>query len=152
MPATARRLGTTTEAVARMRPEEQLDYVERYLRPYAGRMRTQQDAYLVVLYPAAIGKPASQVLFTQGPRAYEQNKGLDRHQTGRITVGDTLAAVERHQQAPGSPAAATARDWGQVLFGTATPRQPVQASAAAPGAAAALAPPTDWGSVLFGTA
>lgn len=108
MPSTARALGTTTDALARMRPEEQLDYVEQYLKPYAGRMRSQQDAYMAVLYPQALGKPASHVLFQQGTRAYEQNKGLDPQQTGQVTIGDTLRTVGRFVRGALTPASAEA--------------------------------------------
>ena len=144
MPKTARQLGTTTDDLARMTPEQQLDYVERYLRPYAGRMRTQQDAYMAVLSPSAIGKPASQVLFAQGTRAYELNKALDPAQTGRVTIGDTMRSVGRHLQASGTPArAAAATDWGAALFDTAAP--------GASGLQATGHAQPDWGQTLFGT-
>lgn len=77
LPATARGLGTSTEQLARMTPEEQLAYVERYLQPYRGSVRTLQDAYMAVLNPSAIGKPASHVLFREGTTAYTQNRALD---------------------------------------------------------------------------
>lgn len=134
MPATARQLGTTTEALARMAPEEQLDYVERYLRPYAGRMRTQQDAYLAVLNPSAMGKPASQVLFREGTPQYALNKALDKEGKGTVTIGDTVASVGRFVGRLVTPASAEAspvrgaggaavspaagRDLSQELYGT----------------------------------
>ena len=34
-------------------------YVERYLRPYAGRMSDLASAYMAVLWPAAVRKPLS---------------------------------------------------------------------------------------------
>jgi hypothetical protein len=108
LPKTARQLGTSTDALARMSPEEQLDYVEQYLRPYAGRMTTQQDAYLAVLNPSAMGKPASHVLFTEGTPQYELNKALDKEQKGRVTVGDTLASVGRFMTGLVTPARAEA--------------------------------------------
>lgn len=144
LPATAQRLGTTTDDLARMTPEQQLDYVEQYLRPYAGRMRTQQDAYMAVLNPSAIGKSASYVVFQQGTRAYDLNKALDPAQTGRITIGDTMRSVGRHLQASGPSArAVAATDWGTVLFGTSAP--------GASGLQAAGRAQTDWGQTLFVT-
>lgn len=141
MPSTAKSLGTSTEALAGMTPEQQLDYVERYLKPYAGRMRTQQDAYLAVLNPSAMGKPASHVLFTQGTRAYELNKALDKEGKGQVTVGDTVASVGRFTGTRGQ-AAVAGTDWGSVLFAT-PPR----------GATAAPAPTAirDWSQELFAT-
>ena len=40
MPATAEGLGTTAEKLLKMTGEEQLDYVELFFRPYAGRSQT----------------------------------------------------------------------------------------------------------------
>jgi hypothetical protein len=142
LPATARQLGTTTEALARMTPEEQLAYVERYLQPYQGRLRSLQDTYMAVLMPAAIGKPASHILFRAGTRAYDLNRTLDTAQTGRVTIGDTMRSIGRHLQAPGAPVRlTTATEWGTELFGTP----------GASGLQAAGSAPTDWGQVLFAT-
>ena len=44
-----------------MTPEQQLDYVERYLEPYKGKIGTLKDLYMAVLYPAAIGKSEDSV-------------------------------------------------------------------------------------------
>ncbi|HWS55534.1 MAG TPA: penicillin-insensitive murein endopeptidase [Pyrinomonadaceae bacterium] len=93
MPATAKALGTTTAALAQMTAEEQLDYVEKYLRPYRNRMKTVEDAYMAVLYPAAIGKGADHVLFRKGTKVYQQNAGLDINRDGVITVGEAAAKV-----------------------------------------------------------
>ena len=97
MPETAKRLGTTTEALAKMTPEQQLDYVERYLEPYKGKIGTLKDLYMAVLYPAAVGKSEDTVLFSpdKTPAAYRQNAGLDAGNKGYVTVGDAVAAVER---------------------------------------------------------
>ena len=78
MPSTARRLGTTTEALARMSAVEQLEYVRRYFLPYKGKLSTVHDVYMAILWPAGIGKPLDAgVSREQCPRAYELNKGLD---------------------------------------------------------------------------
>ncbi len=62
MPATARSLGTTTEALASMSNVEQLDWVEKYIRYTMGYLGVKQladydDLYFLIFYPAAIGKP-----------------------------------------------------------------------------------------------
>src|SRR5215470_11415104 len=77
MPRTATSLGTSLAALAQMTPEAQLDYVERYFQPYRGKLKTLEDTYMAVLWPAALGKPNDYVLFRQGTTAYTQNQGLD---------------------------------------------------------------------------
>jgi LysM repeat protein len=93
MPSIATMLGTTTTALAQMTAEAQLDYVAKYFRPYRGRLRTIEDVYMAILWPAAIGKPAAHVLFAAPGRTYQQNKGLDRDRDGRVTKREAAAAV-----------------------------------------------------------
>jgi Transglycosylase SLT domain len=97
MPDTAKALGTTTEALAKMTPEQQLDYVEKYLTPYKGKLGNLKDAYLAVLKPAALGQGLDAPLFTRDTdgKAYLQNAGLDTGGKGQVTVGDALGAVMR---------------------------------------------------------
>jgi hypothetical protein len=150
MPKTAKGLGTTTTDLAQMTPEDQLDYVEKYLTPYKGRMKTLKDAYLAVLYPAAIGKSAVTPLFRQDlqPKAYAQNAGLDRDKKGVVTVGDALAAVTRGGEMPGTMVAARqaapVREWWQrpgATPQTSPETQPVPMTEVAS---------TDWAATLFG--
>ncbi|TGR96389.1 lytic transglycosylase, partial [Mesorhizobium sp. M2E.F.Ca.ET.209.01.1.1] len=77
MRLTADGLGTSLEALAQMSQVQQLGYVEKYLAPYAGRFNSLSDMYMSILYPAAIGKPEANVLFSAGTKAYSQNSGLD---------------------------------------------------------------------------
>lgn len=95
MPATARGLGTTTEALAAMTAVEQLDWVRRYFKPYQGRMLTLSDLYMAVLWPRAIGKPDNYVLWSKAtkPTTYAQNKGLDANKDGSITKQEAAAKV-----------------------------------------------------------
>lgn len=88
MPATARSLGTTTAALAAMSNVEQLAYVERYLKPYAPKVKRLIDLYLSVFYPAAVGKADNYVIARSGSAVYAQNAGLDIDKSGQITVGD----------------------------------------------------------------
>lgn len=96
MPATARNLGTSVEALASMSPEDQLNYVYKYFRPYKGRLKTLADVYMAVLWPAAIGKPDDFVLWDKQsrPTTYRQNAGLDVNKDGRITKGEAAAKVQ----------------------------------------------------------
>lgn len=87
MPRTAEGLGTTTERLARMTPEDQLNYVYKHFRPYAPRIRTLEDTYMAVLWPRAIGEPNDYVLWcrTERERTYLMNHGLDVNKDGKIT-------------------------------------------------------------------
>lgn len=95
MPKTAAALGTSTAALAGMSEIRQLDYVEKYLKPYAGRMTDLPSAYMAVLWPAAVRKPLSHVLFAAPTVAYEQNKGLDADKDGKVTKAEAAAKVQR---------------------------------------------------------
>ncbi|HEX8905679.1 MAG TPA: transglycosylase SLT domain-containing protein, partial [Longimicrobiaceae bacterium] len=78
--STAKDLGTTTAALKEMSAVEQLEFVEKYFKQFKKKFATHntlEDAYMAVLFPAAIGKGADHVLFRKGTTAYEQNKGLD---------------------------------------------------------------------------
>ncbi|YCO02867.1 transglycosylase SLT domain-containing protein [Vibrio sp. VNB-15] len=95
MPSTAEALGTSTKKLAKMSAIEQLDYVKAYFLPYKNRMVCLEDVYMAILYPAAIGKPHSHVLFKLGSIAYRQNAGMDRNNAGKITLGDVSYKVRR---------------------------------------------------------
>lgn len=95
MPSTARTLGTTTSKLASMTELQQLAYVERYLRPYSGRLSDLASAYMAVLWPAAVRKPLSHVLFASPSLAYDQNRGLDTDKDGKITKAEAAAKVQR---------------------------------------------------------
>lgn len=95
MPSTARALGTTTEELALMTRAEQMVYVEKYFDQFAGRIRngSLSDVYMAVLWPRAIGKSDSYVLFRSGTKVYEQNRGLDRNGDGTVTKFEASAKV-----------------------------------------------------------
>ncbi len=91
MPTTAKGLGTSTQALYKMNAIEQLDYVYKYFKPYANRMKCFSDLYLVCFFPAALGKPDDWVIQTSILSAYaiaSQNTGLDLNKDGKITVGE----------------------------------------------------------------
>jgi hypothetical protein len=92
MPRTAQGLGTTTEELAKMTAVEQLDWVEKYFRPYRHRVKTMSDMYMAILWPAAVGKVEEFVLFSGGI-AYRQNAGLDTNKDGIITKREAAAKV-----------------------------------------------------------
>ena len=58
IPRTAARFGATTEALRRMSAGAQFTYVEQYLRPFKGKLKTQADVYMAIFYPAYVGRPS----------------------------------------------------------------------------------------------
>lgn len=94
MPATARELGTSTEALARMGAVEQLEYVERYFnnRSDPGDLDTLEGVYTTVLHGSPRPDPDS-TLFARGTAAYRMNAPLDTNGDGRITSGEATSFV-----------------------------------------------------------
>lgn len=86
MPATARGLGTTTEALSRMSATEQLAYVEKYYAPFKGRINSGTDLYLATFWPAAVGKPDSYNI--GGAEVARVNGIFDLNKNGQITAGE----------------------------------------------------------------
>ena len=100
MPSTARALGTTVEKLARMSPEDQLNYVYKYFRPYAGRLNNLGDVYMAILWPKGVGKDDSYVLFdrAKAPTTFRQNAGLDLNKNGQVTREECLIKIEQKLQ------------------------------------------------------
>lgn len=74
---TAEDLGTTIDALYEMTGRQQMYYVEKYLTKRAksapgGRLTSQEDVYMAVFYPAAIGKPG----YTFSATVQAQNAGI----------------------------------------------------------------------------
>ncbi len=95
MPATARSLGTTTAALAGMSAIAQLAFVEKYFKQFKKPLTTLEDTYMAVLFPVAIGKGSSFVLFRKNSIAYRQNQPLDINDDGSVTAGEATAMVRR---------------------------------------------------------
>lgn len=95
MPSTAKGLGTSTDQLAAMTPESQLDYVEKYFEPYSGKLKNLGDVYMAILWPAGVGKSDDWVLWNQQdrPTTYRQNAGLDVNKDGVITRGEAIKKV-----------------------------------------------------------
>jgi hypothetical protein len=77
---------------------QQLDVVDHYMadriRVY-GQLRSLEDVYMSILFPAAIGQPDSFVLFTRGTTAYRQNAGLDADHDGTISKFEGAQGVRK---------------------------------------------------------
>lgn len=100
MPDTARRLGTTTDALKQMDGVQQLDYVYKYYKMTGVGDGSVGDLYMATFMPKYIGYPMEYVLGQQGAegfsgKVYAQNKGLDRNKDGKITVADVKQSVQR---------------------------------------------------------
>lgn len=96
MPTTAQNLGTTTAKIKQMTGEEQLDYVYKYFKPYAGKIKNLIDCYFVVFFPMAIGKSDNWVLQTSklsSNKIAQQNKGYDLNKDGKITRGEVAQQI-----------------------------------------------------------
>jgi peptidoglycan hydrolase-like protein with peptidoglycan-binding domain len=102
MPSTAKQLGTTTQSLASMTAEEQLEFVAKYFRQFKKPLQTIEDVYMSVLMPSAIGKGADFVLFRKPSKAYDQNRGLDINKDGQITVGEAADKVRKKLGAAGA--------------------------------------------------
>lgn len=101
MPSTAKGLGTTTDDLAKQTAVDQLDYVKKHFMPYKGRLNTLDDVYMAILWPAAVGKSEDHVLFDKEntkSKAYEQNKGLDSDNDGKVTKAEAAAKVRAKLQ------------------------------------------------------
>lgn len=96
MPSTAVALNTTTADLAKMTPEDQLNYVWKYFAPYKGRINSLGDMYMAILWPAGVGKPDNYVLWDKRtkPTTYRQNSGLDINRDDKITKAEAVSKVQ----------------------------------------------------------
>jgi len=98
MSFTAKNLGTTTSALARMSGPQQLGYVYKYFRQFGKDFSdwTLADTYMAVLFPKAIGKaPDWPMPWRYGKIAYRQNAGLDLNKDHVITKAEASHGVKR---------------------------------------------------------
>ena len=96
MPSTAVALGTSTQKLAAMTAEDQLNYVYKYFRPFAGRLNNLGDIYMAILWPRGVGQPDSYVLWDAGksPTTFRQNAGLDVNKDRKVTRAECLSKIE----------------------------------------------------------
>lgn len=96
MPSTAVSLGTSTAKLAAMTAEDQLNYVYKYFRPFAGRLHNLGDIYMAILWPKGVGQADSYVLWDAGrqPTTFRQNAGLDINKDRKVTRAECLSKIE----------------------------------------------------------
>ena len=97
--STAKGLGTTTAELAQMNRTQQMEYVEKYLRPFKGRMKNLGDVYMAIHWPGGVGKDDNYVMYREGSENYDKNRGLDVSGDGTVTRGE---ALQRVRQSSGS--------------------------------------------------
>ena len=95
MPTTAVGLGITVQALAAMSAEQQLDWVEKYFKPFKGKLGTLADLYMAILWPKAVGQPLEYVLWDKAkmPTTFRQNAGLDTNKDGLVTKAECSAKL-----------------------------------------------------------
>jgi hypothetical protein len=96
--STARSMGTSTEAIRRMSPVEQLRLVEQYLMPFRGRLDSLANVYLAVFRGFIIEGGEAAVIApldnsNKERRIYSLNRWLDFNGDGKITKGELSLAA-----------------------------------------------------------
>ncbi len=97
-PATAQGLGVTTEILRNLNHEQQLDYVEAYLKAMQqeqGTFNSLTDLYTAIQFPSAIGKDYCYTLYNKSEKEYTDHKILDSNKDGRITLKDIDDRMKR---------------------------------------------------------
>src|SRR5882672_7152456 len=106
---TAQGLGTTTEAIRRMSPVEQLGLVDKYLTPFRGRLNSLADVYSAVFRGFIVEGGDTSVVAplnssNKERRIYSLNRWLDSNGDGEITKGElALAAFSIGRFQPAAP-------------------------------------------------
>jgi hypothetical protein len=93
MPSTAKALGTSTEALAKMSNVQQLDYVYKYYLGYKNRIKNVEDMYIITFYPYALNKADSYQIGSEKGIKYaqlvaKQNPIFDLNNDGIVTLGE----------------------------------------------------------------
>lgn len=96
MPKTAEALGTSTEQLALLSATQQLSFVERYLEPFKGKIKSLSDLYMAVFSPRHVWAPENESLAAEGSSIYNLNKVLDRNLDGIITKDEASTSVHPH--------------------------------------------------------
>lgn len=98
MPVTAAGLGTSCTELKSMTNVQQLEYVYKYFKPWAGRLHSAIDLYIVTFFPAALGKPDNYILQTATLKADTiagQNMAYDLDKNREITAGELRASISK---------------------------------------------------------
>lgn len=132
MPKTAKEsLNTTVEHIKTLTACQQLPYVKTYLKKQKGKRKINSliDTYLLVFFPAAIGKSNDYVLQTDSVSAAKiarQNPGYDINKDKRITKGEVEQSImkkltsEGYKGGTGTNLFANSNgvDWASSVYGS----------------------------------
>jgi hypothetical protein len=92
MPATAKHLGTTNQALYKLNNVQQLDYVHKYFLPVKGKIKGFEDLYLYAFYPYAVGKPDTYIIGSEKGDNYAKEivkeNPLDVNKDGVLSVSE----------------------------------------------------------------
>jgi hypothetical protein len=96
--STAKNMGTTTEAIRRMSPVEQLRLVEKYLIPFRGHLNSLADIYMAVFRGFIVKGGDATVIApldssNRERRIYSLNRWFDFDGDGKITKGELALAA-----------------------------------------------------------
>lgn len=107
MPATAKGLGTTTAALFKMTGVQQLDYVYKYFKSYAGKINGYKDLYLLTFYPVALSKPLNYAFGSErgaenAKKVRNWNPTFDLNKDGIITKAEFFQYLDQKYGADGT--------------------------------------------------
>lgn len=84
-----------TEKLKSMSSVEQLDYVEKYFKPFISKLNSYADLYMVTFFPLATGRPNDFVLEAKNipsAKLAKANPIFDLNKDNKITVGEIKEA------------------------------------------------------------
>ena len=88
--------GTTTEALEQMDAMEQLDYIEKFFAPNAGKMHSVGDVYSANMAPGLkVFGDLDAPIYVEGTEEYRNNSAMDLDDNGQITQRDLLKWIDR---------------------------------------------------------
>ena len=96
MDSTARDLGTSINAIRNMSGLEQLNYVFKYYKSYAGKMTCVEDVYLVTFMPGYFGSRNDDSKNMGGSRIAALNNIIDLNNDGQIKMGEFKKYVTKN--------------------------------------------------------
>lgn len=91
----------TKEDYEKMTVEQQLEWVWKYFKLRMGQFKvlslpTLEDVYMLIHWPAAVGKPLTQTMYVEGSREYLANRGLDVNKDGVITKAEAGGLIRTY--------------------------------------------------------
>lgn len=92
------RKAAATERFANMTAVEQMDWVEKYLAPYKGRLKTVEDIGLAVFYPKAIGKPDYNIAADYDRKSRRSGEHYRRQNPGIEFARDYTSALRSRME------------------------------------------------------